>query len=212
MYAEKITKVADEIEEIRKELYSKKYVDSDEIREKIDNILFGMQSKLRYNIATILKDYEELKEMDSKKCIKYKRGSICRVICRTYSNNEAVMSNANKVSRCPYCGNELIETEYEEDIKSSYFPRITLSMVEKIAQAIGYTPDKLENNCFIYSGNFYLVPLSDDEDLKYLETVGFAVSKKHSNCIEYSVTKKGLKYLEHRNKILLIDGTTSKNL
>ena len=76
MYAEKITKVADEIKEIRKELYLKKYIDSDEIREKIDNILFEMQSKLRYNIATILKDYEELKEMDSKKCIKYKQGSI----------------------------------------------------------------------------------------------------------------------------------------
>ena len=83
MYAEKITKVADEIKEIRKELYLKKYIDSDEIREKIDNILFEMQSKLRYNIATILKDYEELKEMDSKKCIKYKQGSICRVTCQT---------------------------------------------------------------------------------------------------------------------------------
>lgn len=200
MYAEKITKVADEIEEIRKELYSKKYIDSDEIREKIDNILFGMQSKLRYNIATILKDYEELKEMDAKKCIKYKRGNVCRVICQTYSNNEAIITNADKISRCPFCGNELIEGS------------ITLSMVEKIAQAIGYTPDKLENNCFIYSGNFYLAPLSDDEDLKYLETIGFAESKRHDNFIEYSITKKGLKYLEHRDDILLIDGTTSKNL
>lgn len=119
MYAEKITKVADEIKEIRKELYLKKCIDSDEIREKIDNILFEMQSKLRYNIATILKDYEELKEMDSKKCIKYKQGSICRVTCQTYPDNEASIPNADKIRRCPFCGSELMEIGYEENIKKS---------------------------------------------------------------------------------------------
>lgn len=120
MYAEKITKVADEIEEIRKELYSKKYIDSDEIREKIDNILFGMQSKLRYNIAVILKDYEELKEMEPK-CIKYtnKRGNVCRVTCQTYPDNEASIPNADKIRRCPFCGSELMEIGYEENIKKS---------------------------------------------------------------------------------------------
>lgn len=115
MYAEKIIKVADEIEEIRKELYSKKYIDCDDIREKIDNILFGMQSKLRDQIGAILKSYEELKEMESK-CIKYtnKRRNVCRITCQTYPDNETTIANADKVSRCPYCGNLLIETGYEE--------------------------------------------------------------------------------------------------
>lgn len=120
MYAEKITKVADEIEEIRKELYSKKYIDCDDIREKIDNILFGMQSKLRDQIGAILKSYEELKEMESK-CIKYtnKRRTVGRITCQTYPDNEATITNADKVRRCPFCGNELMEIGYEENIKKS---------------------------------------------------------------------------------------------
>ena len=56
--------------------------------------------------------------MSTKPCIKYteKRGNYCTIKCQTKEGKESVIPNADKVIRCPFCGNNLLETGYSKGV------------------------------------------------------------------------------------------------
>lgn len=60
MYKKRFKEIADEIENLRLEIYSGLWInidDSDD-KTKLDDILFSVQSKLRYEASDILDGYE----------------------------------------------------------------------------------------------------------------------------------------------------------
>lgn len=60
-YTTQITKIANDIENLRLKIYSDKTLNiyNAEDKVKIDDILFSIQSKLRYEVNPILACYEE---------------------------------------------------------------------------------------------------------------------------------------------------------
>lgn len=67
-YADRFAFIADEIEKLRKEIYSGKYLNIDDTNDRIelDDLLFSIQSKLRYDVANILNPYELQKEFQER--------------------------------------------------------------------------------------------------------------------------------------------------
>ena len=61
MYIEKLKSISDEIEQLRLELYQNLNMDS-ENKDELDNILFSIQSKLRYDAVDIVNSYELSRE------------------------------------------------------------------------------------------------------------------------------------------------------
>lgn len=57
MYVEKLKSISDEIEQLRLELYQNFNMDSED-KDELDNILFSIQSKLRYDAVDIVNFYE----------------------------------------------------------------------------------------------------------------------------------------------------------
>lgn len=57
MYVEKLKSISDEIEQLRLELYQNFNMDSED-KDELDNILFSIQSKLRYDVVDIVNFYE----------------------------------------------------------------------------------------------------------------------------------------------------------
>lgn len=60
-YNKRFKEIADEIENIRIEIYSGLhiYIDDSDDKSKLDDMLFMMQSNLRYDIREIIDCYEE---------------------------------------------------------------------------------------------------------------------------------------------------------
>ena len=58
MYIEKFQDLANEIEKLRLEIYSKSYVSDEKDKNELDDLLFSIQSKLRYEVKDILDCYE----------------------------------------------------------------------------------------------------------------------------------------------------------
>lgn len=60
-YAERFKEIADDIENLRLEIYSGLHLNIDDAddKSKLDDMLFSIQSKLRYEITEILDCYEE---------------------------------------------------------------------------------------------------------------------------------------------------------
>lgn len=60
-YNKRFKEIADEIENIRIEIYSGLhiYIDDSDDKSKLDDMLFMIQSKLRYNTREIIDCYEE---------------------------------------------------------------------------------------------------------------------------------------------------------
>ena len=61
MYIEKLKSISDEIEQLRLELYQNFNMDSED-KNELDNFLFSIQSKLRYDAVYIVNSYELSKE------------------------------------------------------------------------------------------------------------------------------------------------------
>lgn len=61
MYKERFKDIADEIENLRIEIYSGLHINIDDPDDKLElnDLLFSIQSKLRYEIKEILECYEE---------------------------------------------------------------------------------------------------------------------------------------------------------
>lgn len=57
MYIEKLKSISDEIGQLRLELYQNFNMDSED-KDELDNILFSIQSKLRYDAVDIVNFYE----------------------------------------------------------------------------------------------------------------------------------------------------------
>ena len=58
MYSKLLKELADTIENIRLEIYSGSHIDLEDDRPKVDDMLFSIQSKLRYDVAEIIECYE----------------------------------------------------------------------------------------------------------------------------------------------------------
>ena len=67
-YSEKFVAIADEIEKLRKEIYSGENLSIDDMNDRLalDDMLFSIQSKLRYDVSNILNSYELQKEFQEK--------------------------------------------------------------------------------------------------------------------------------------------------
>lgn len=61
MYKERFNDIADEIENLRMEIYSNLNINIDDTDDKseLDDMLFSIQSKLRFEVKEILECYEE---------------------------------------------------------------------------------------------------------------------------------------------------------
>lgn len=59
MYSDRIKAIADEIENLRLKIYSELNIDDQNDKSELDDELFAVQSKLRYEIIDILKCYEQ---------------------------------------------------------------------------------------------------------------------------------------------------------
>ena len=61
MYKKRFKDIADDIENLRIEIYSRLHIDIDDEDDKceLDDLLFSIQSKLRYEVCEILDCYEE---------------------------------------------------------------------------------------------------------------------------------------------------------
>lgn len=69
--------------------------------------------------------------------------------------------------------------------------------LEKMKHAIGFTFNKVEKNKYIAYRNYYATPRSDDNDWKYLVSIGYAqLGDITENCIYYHVTEKGINFIE----------------
>lgn len=64
MYKKKLEEIADEIENLRLEIYSSLHINIDDAddKAKLDDMLFSIQSKLKYEARTILDCYEYMDE------------------------------------------------------------------------------------------------------------------------------------------------------
>lgn len=60
MYSQRLKNIADDIENIRLEIYSGLHIDIDypEDKSELDDLLFSIQSKLRYQAKEIVECYE----------------------------------------------------------------------------------------------------------------------------------------------------------
>ena len=67
-YSEKFATIADKIEKLRKEIYSGENLGIDDINDKLalDDMLFSIQSKLRYDVSNILNFYELQKKFQER--------------------------------------------------------------------------------------------------------------------------------------------------
>lgn len=61
MYIEKLKSISDEIEQLRLEIYQNFNMDSED-KDELDNTLFSIQSKLRYDAVDIVNSYELSRE------------------------------------------------------------------------------------------------------------------------------------------------------
>lgn len=61
MYKERFKDIADDIENLRMEIYTSLHINIDDPDDKseLDDMLFSIQSKLRYEAKEILECYEE---------------------------------------------------------------------------------------------------------------------------------------------------------
>lgn len=67
-YSEKFAAIADEVEKLRKEIYSGENLSIDDMNDRLelDDMLFSIQSKLRYDVSNILNSYELQKEFQER--------------------------------------------------------------------------------------------------------------------------------------------------
>ena len=78
--------------------------------------------------------------------------------------------------------------------------------LEKMEHAIGFRFDKVKHGKYIAYRNHYASPRCDDNDWKYLVSVGYAEQGEITqNCIMYHVTREGMDFIERVTGIEILE-------
>lgn len=71
------------------------------------------------------------------------------------------------------------------------------SALEKMEHAIGLDSKKVKGNKYVAYRNYYAAPRCDDNDWKYLVSIGYAeLGESTESCIYYHVTNEGASFIE----------------
>lgn len=74
---------------------------------------------------------------------------------------------------------------------------IRQSALEKMEHAIGFDFKRVKRNKYTAYRNYYAVPRCDDNDWKYLVSIGYAeLGESTDSCIYYHVTNEGISLIE----------------
>lgn len=84
---------------------------------------------------------------------------------------------------------------------------IRQSVLGKIEHAIGFDFKREKINKYIAYRNYYAAPKCDDNDWKYLVSIGYAeLGESTENCIYYHVTNEGMNFIERVTGVKILEG------
>lgn len=81
------------------------------------------------------------------------------------------------------------------------------SALEKMEHAIGFDFKKVKRNKYTAYRNYYAAPRCDDNDWKYLVSIGYAeLGEFTESCIYYHVTNEGMNFIERVTGVKILEG------
>lgn len=80
------------------------------------------------------------------------------------------------------------------------------SALEKMEHAIGFDFKRVKRNKYTTYRNYYAAPRCDDNDWKYLVSIGYAeLGEATESCIYYHVTKEGISFIERVTGVKILE-------
>ena len=81
------------------------------------------------------------------------------------------------------------------------------SALEKMEHAIGFDLKRVKRNKYVAYRNYYAAPRCDDDDWKYLVSIGYAeLGESAESCIYYHVTNEGMSFIERVTGVKILEG------
>lgn len=81
------------------------------------------------------------------------------------------------------------------------------SALEKMGHAIEFDFKKVKGNKYVAYRNYYAAPRYDDNDWKYLVSIGYAeLGESTESCIYYHVTNEGMSFIERVTGVKILEG------
>ena len=81
------------------------------------------------------------------------------------------------------------------------------SALEKMEHAIGFDLKRVKRNQYVAYRNYYAAPRCDDDDWKYLVSIGYAeLGESAESCIYYHVTNEGMSFIERVTGVKILEG------
>lgn len=80
------------------------------------------------------------------------------------------------------------------------------SALEKMEHALGFDFRKVKRNKYTAYRNYYAAPRCDDNDWKYLVSIGYAkLGESTGTCIYYHVTNEGMSLIERVTGVEILE-------
>lgn len=81
------------------------------------------------------------------------------------------------------------------------------SALEKMEHAIGFDFKRVKRNKYVAYRNYYATSRCDDNDWKYLVSIGYAeFGESTESCIYYHVTNEGMSFIERVTGVKILEG------
>lgn len=78
--------------------------------------------------------------------------------------------------------------------------------LEKMEHALGFNFNRVKKNKYVAYRNYYAAPRCDDNDWRYLASIGYAEQGEITqSCIMYHVTREGMDFIERVTGIKILE-------